>query len=467
MPTMVTDESSTRTSEREAPPATRLLAQFAVETRFEDLPADLIARLRTDALDGIAVGVFGSTLPWISLATEYWEELGGRPESSVWGRRSKLPAIMATLANSHAQNAFEYDDTYVWSGLGTHQGNNVTPAAVAIAEMLGDASGRDFMVALAVGHEVGVRIMKALKVKRAGHNHTAITSTFGAAATAGKLLGLSVEQMNWALGSAGSYVGGLLTIPPSSMVKRMVNGRAAQGGVMGAVLAKRGFTGIENVLEAKQGGFFGLLSNETDYGTLLDDLGTVWLSTNVHTKRFPMCTSIHAPLEATCQVVRDAKFSPSDVARIVVRTTTGAQSNTVGFWPDTISSAQLSLAFGVAVAVQNGEVLPREVTMEKLADPAFVALVKAVEPVKDPELDAIWKGVGGPARVEIHLKDGRVLRSDLVLEATRMTDAEIEAKARDAMSDVIGAEKTMRMIEFFRDIEKRPSIGPLFPLLTR
>src|SRR5689334_1261929 len=115
-------------------------------------------------------------------------------------------------------------------------------------------------------------------------------------------------------------MGGLLTIPPSSMVKRMVNGRAAQGGVMGALLAKRNFTGIENVLEAQQGGFFGTLAVEKDWDDLLGGLGETWLSTNVHTKRFPMCTSVHAPLEAVCQIVRDEPFSVNDVSRIVVRT---------------------------------------------------------------------------------------------------------------------------------------------------
>src|ERR1051326_8761900 len=96
--------------------------------------------------------------------------------------------------------------------------------------------------------------------------------------------------MNWAVGSAGSYVGGLLTMPPSSMVKRMVNGRAAQGGVLGALLAKRNFTGIENVLEAQQGGFFSTLAVEHDWDDLLQGLGERGLAANVQTKRFPMCT---------------------------------------------------------------------------------------------------------------------------------------------------------------------------------
>lgn len=453
----------------EAPKATRLLAEFAVKTKYEDLPKDYLNRLRTDALDSVAVGVYGSTLPWISLATEYWEELGGKPEATIWGRRSKLPAIMATLANSHAQNAFEYDDTYNWRGLGVHTGNNVIPASIAISEMLGSVSGRDFMTAQAVGMEIGVRIRLGIKKTRPGHNHTAITSTFAAAAAAGKLLGLNVDQMNWALGSAGSYVGGLLTVPPSSMVKRMVNGRAAQGGVIGALLAKRNFTGIENLLEAEQGGYYGTLCIESDWDILLGGLGETWYSANVFTKRFPICTSIIGPAEAVSQVARDETFSVDEVEKIKVYTTSAVQPLIVGSWPETISAAQMDLSFGIATAVATGKIDPRDVTMEKVNDPIIAGLMKRVEPIKDAEYDAMRKDGAPdryPSRVEILLKDGRVLRSKFVPEPTTMTAAEIEAKASDAMGEVLGKNRTKHVIDFFRNVDKLSSIDSIFGLLS-
>jgi hypothetical protein len=107
-----------------------------------------------------------------------------------------------------------------------------------------------------------------------------------------------------------------------------------------------------------------------------------------------MCTSIHAPIEAACEIVRKEKFSVDDITKIIVRTTTGAQGNTVGFVPETISSAQLSLAFGVATAILTGNVRPANVTMEALKDPKIVRLMDLIKPYKDPELDAIWKGIG-------------------------------------------------------------------------
>lgn len=451
--------------QKKIPPVTRLLGEFAAKLKYEDIPEEVVHRIKTDALDGVSVGIFGSTLPWVRLAVDYWEELGGAPQARLWGRHSKLPVPKATLSNCHGMNSFEYDDTYVWNGLGTHQGNNVNPAAIAVAELLGGVSGRDYVTALVAGHEIGVRIILGFAAKRGGYNHTAISSTFGAAAAAGKLLGLDAQAMTWALGSAGSYVGGLLTIPPHSMVKRMVNGRAAEGGVIGALLAKRGFTGIENVLEAERGGYYGLYAAAHDFDIVLGGLGRTWYCVNVHTKRFPMCTSIHAPIEAACEIVRKEKFSVDDITKIIVRTTTGAQGNTVGFVPETISSAQLSLAFGVATAILTGNVRPANVTMEALKDPKIVRLMDLIKPYKDPELDAIWKGIGGPAKVELHLRGGKVLTSSLIPDASRMTDKEIEDKARDAATPVVGERQMEKIIGFFRNVEKLDRVDSLFELL--
>jgi aconitate decarboxylase len=467
----VTMSSQTGPSTPNPPrPVTRELAAFAVAEQYSSLPEDLVDRMRTDALDAIAVGIFGHTRPWVSLATGLWEQHGGVPEATLWGRSSRLPIPRAVMANSNAVNSFEFDDTYVWGGHGTHQGNNVVPAAVAVAEWLGGVPGPSFLLALSVGHEIGIRIARGFVKKRPGWNGTALVSTFGAAAAAGKLLNLSEEQMTWALGTAGSYVGGVLTIPPHSMAKRLVNGRAAEGGVIGALLAQRGFTGIENVLEARQGGFYQTHAEEYDLDRVVAGLGSDYLCRHVHTKRFPMVTSAHAAIEATLQVVRAHEIHSKDVKQVVVRTTSGAQQNMVGFLPETISSAQLSLAFGIATAVKTGNVRASAITEQALVDPELRRLMSAVTPVKDPELDAMWSGraqSGGPARIEVELAGGAWLKSDLVPEASRMTNDEIEDKARNLMGPVVGERSTEGIIGFFRQLEEHRSLDGLLMHLRR
>jgi len=432
------------------------------------LPPEVIERVRTDALDTIAVGILGHSHAWVKPATALWRELGGTPQARLWGVGAKLPAPTAVLANSHAANSFEFDDTYVWGGYGTHQGNNVVPAGVAVAELTGNVSGKNFLLALAIGHEIGVRVMRGFAKRRAGWNHTALVSTFGAAATAGRLLGLNVEQMTWALGSAGSYVGGALTMPPNSDVKRMVNGRAAEGGVIGALLARRGFSGIENILEARQGGFYGLHAEAVDLDAIVDGIGETYHLVHLHTKRFPMCTSVHAPLEAACQLVSQHGINSDRVARIVVRTTSGAQSNTVGFEVSTIASAQMSLAFGVASAIKNGNVTAATVTEEALRDPELNRLMSIVEPVKDPKFDEMWRGTlgsGGPGQVEVTLRDGAVVRSSVVPEASRMTAREVEEKAQTTIEPIIGSARSKRIVEFFQTVADADGLDTLIECL--
>lgn len=451
-----------------AMPATRALAEFAATWRLEDVPVSVRDRIRTDALDSVAVGVFGHTQPPVQTAVELWREQGGAEQSSVWGRGFKLPTPKAVQANSHAVNAFEYDDTYVWGGFGTHQGNNVNPAALAVAELVGHVSGRELLTAMVVGHEVSVRVMYAITKKRPGWNHTALVSTFGAAAASGRLLGLDGRQMTWALGSAGVYVGGLLTMPPESNVKQMVNGRMAEGGTIAALLAARNFTGVENVLEATQGGFYSNHADGVDYDRLLGRLGDVFYCENVHTKRFPMCTSVHAPLEAACEVAADQGLDVDAIDHVVVHTTSGAQSNTVGFEPTNLSSIQMSLAYGVATALGTGNVLPRDITEDKLGNVEFRSLMNKVKPFKDPELDEMWKGrsgSAGPARVVVYFRDGTSKASSLIGEASRMTNGEIEAKAQDAMGSVIGNERSDAIVRFFADLEAQASTADLLKQL--
>jgi 2-methylcitrate dehydratase PrpD len=254
------------------------------------------------------------------------------------------------------------------------------------------------------------------------------------------------------------------------MVKRMVNGRAAEGGVLGALLAKRGFTGIDNLLEARQGGFYQCHAEEYDLDRVVEDLGREWFSVNIHTKRFPMCTSVHAPLEATIQLVRDQRIASQDVAKVVVRTTAGAQKNTVGYTPKTISSAQLSLAFGIATAVHTADVLPQSVSEEALADPEIQRLMGIVDAVADPELDNMWKGrrgSAGPARVEILLRNGKRYESNLIPEASRMTNEEIEAKARNALRASLDEQRTEGVIEFFNRLDQHSSADRLFDHLRK
>lgn len=451
-------------------PATKMLGDYVAKLRYEDIPSDIRERIKIDFLDMMGVGLFGSTLPWVQVAVDLWKEWGGKKESTVWGRGFKLPSAHAVLANTHAVNSFEFDDTYVRGGFGVHPGNNVVPAAIALSEVEGSVTGKEFLTAMVAGHEVSVRIVAGLGKGTRGFYFTPIGSTFGAAATASKILGLDGSETANALGCAGVYVGGVLTIPPNSMAKRIVAARGAQGGVMAAVLAKRGFTGPINVVEAKQGGFLSAFSDNPNVPRIVEDLGRKYLCSDLHAKRFPTCTSIHAPLEATMQLVKEHEIRPENIERINVKTTAGALRNTIGFEVDTVAAAQMSLPYSVAVAFMDQEISVDQFTEKRITDPKVKALAKLVNAEGDPELDKMWitqtGTAAGPGKVEVVMRDGSTLRSNLVPEATRMTYEEIEQKFRKLASKALTKKRAEEILQLVNKIESAPNVVKIGRLLS-
>ncbi len=217
------------------PHATRELAEFAATTRFEQIPPEVIERIKLSLIDGLGVCLQGSTLPWTRIVHDIVGEEGGKPVASVWGRGRRTSLTNAVLANSTAGHAFEMDDIHKESIV--HPNSLAVPVAMALAEADPTISGRDIALALSVGYEVGLRIGNAatMSLFLNGFHPQGTSGAFVAAATAGKLLGLDAEQMQNALGIAGSMAAGLMAAQEGAMVKRLHAGRAAQGGLTGGV----------------------------------------------------------------------------------------------------------------------------------------------------------------------------------------------------------------------------------------
>src|SRR6201996_8678062 len=231
------------------PDATRELARFAATTRFEQIPAEVIERIKLSLIDGLGVCLQGSTLPWTRMVHDLVDEEGGKPVASVWGRGQRTSLTNAVLANSTAGHAFEMDDIHKESIV--HPNSLAVPVALALAEANPTLSGRAIVTALTLGYEVGLRIGNAATTSLFlnGFHPQATTGAFVAAATAGRLLGLDAAQMQHALGIAGSLGAGLMAAQEGAMVKRLHAGRAAQSGLIAALLADRGFTGLSDVGE--------------------------------------------------------------------------------------------------------------------------------------------------------------------------------------------------------------------------
>ncbi len=278
--------------------ATKQLGEFAAALRYDDLPADVVARIKTCVLDALGCCLYGVTLPWTRMLIDLVVEEGGNPVARVPGTRLRTSVSQAVLIGATAGHGFEMDDIHAAAHL--HCGSLALPTALAIADRQGGVDGRKLIAALAAGYEVGLRVGLAAtgKLFMRGHHFQGACGPFVAAATAANLLALAPEPARHALGIAGSFGAGLMAAQEGAMSKRLHSGRAAQAGVMAADLAARGFTGIPNVLEASYGGFLSTLSGEPELAHLTRGLGTEWEIRNVGYKPYATAASVQSVLFA-------------------------------------------------------------------------------------------------------------------------------------------------------------------------
>src|SRR6476661_8544385 len=231
------------------------LARHVCRTGFADLPGSAVEAARRDILDTFGCMLGGSGSPGIDELFAVISHWGGREESRVVLRGLRLPAPQAALLNASMGHALDFDDTLDTGG-SIHPGVSVLSSALAMCDSLGGGvSGKDLLLAVALGLDVSCRIALASTVDRGWHRTSAI-GVFGATAAAGKLIGLTPEQMLAAFGIAYSHAAGnRQCILDGALTKRMQAGQAASAGIFSAVLAQTGFTGARNIFNGRFGFF--------------------------------------------------------------------------------------------------------------------------------------------------------------------------------------------------------------------
>jgi len=333
----------------------------------------------------------------------------------VWGTSSRLSAPHAALANGTQVQSFELDDVHRAGVL--HVGTVVLPALIAVAE-LKKMSGKEFLAAAAAGYETGPRVGLCMGPQHIGQGwHSGATvGVFAAAAAASRGLQLDSDKSVHALGIAGTQSSGLMAAQFGAMVKRMHAGRAAQSGLYGALLAARGFTGIEDVFENEYGGFCTTFSRSTDRfdrAQLTAGLGSTWQTMGVALKFYACVGSNHTTLDSIRALQSEFSFDSEEVERVVVHGSKVTVDH-VGwkYAPDGMTAAQLNLPFCVATLLLEGDCFVDQFTDAAITDPRRIALAERVSVLEDPAITARGAKARHSVRVEVALKDGkRVSRS--------------------------------------------------------
>jgi 2-methylcitrate dehydratase PrpD len=445
-----------------ANPHTRAIAEFISGVKYEDIPAEVIARIKLLILDSLGCAIYGSDLEWSCILRQTLAKLDTTKACRVWGTAERLSAPHAALVNGTLIQSFELDDVHRQGVL--HVGAVTLPPLLAITELHPGLSGRDFLAAAVAGYEIGPRVGKCMGPQHIGQGwHSGATvGVFSAAAGAAAALRLTAEQVVHALGIAGTQSAGLMAAQYGAMVKRMHAGRAAQSGLYGALLAESGFTGIVDVFESPYGGFCTTFSRSTDRFNLDElswELGRQWETLRISLKFYSCVGSNHTTLDAIRLMQEKTPFGPDDIASIVVRGS-HVTAEHVG-WPYTpqgLTSAQLNLPFCVATLLLEGDVFVDQFTDDVVDDKRRIELSKKVSVVEDPAITARGSNYRHMVRVDVQLQNGAKLEqtveaprgsehsfaseADIVQKFEKLATHTLSASRADAIVNlVLGADK--------------------------
>ena len=386
-------------------------AGYVAETKFPDLPREVVENTKKFIIDTIGVGIAGLKAPGCQETLVTVQKWGGPPESTVLLSNYQCPAPWAAFLNSVFMHALDFDDTLDISAL--HANVSTLPAALALAETKEGTTGRDLICAVAIGQDVTCRIGSSLKRPLAWIK-TATCGGFGATAAAGKILKLDKERIWDAFGIAYSQTSGnMQCLLDGALVKRMQPAFAAKAAVISSLLAQNGITGTRNVLEGDYGFFKLYEGNEYDREILLDGLGKDYKGMDLSVKPYPCCRMTHASIDAALQLRKDSQFKISAIEKI--RVSPSKMSFEMVGSPFQIRKnpqvdAQFSIPYTVAVALTKGDVFLEDFEEKNVFNNELKTLAGKV--VVSPDLSLDQRDIMH-CHIEAFMKGGKIIRAEI------------------------------------------------------
>lgn len=446
----------------EAKDVTRKLAQYVVESKPEDVPHLVNKEAARTLLNWVGCAVGGSRHETVGIAIGALAPFAGPAQATILGRKERMDVMNAALINGIASHIFDYDDTHLRTVI--HPAGPVVSAILALSEYRAvvekrPVSGRDFMHALVLGVEVECRVGNSVSPAHydAGWHTTGTAGVFGSAAAVGKLLGLTVQQMTWALSLAATQPVGLREMF-GTMTKSFHPGRAAQNGLVAAMLASRNFTSSDQGIEASRG-WANVLSPTRDYTEITKMLGQTYeISLNTY-KPFACGVVIHPTIDGCIQLRNQYKLTANQIERIELRVHPLVLELTGKKTPQTGLEGKFSVYYAAAVAIVEGMAGEKQFSDALVRDPAIVAVRDRVTTVVDP-------GVGEEqVKIAVTLKDGRRLEKSIenVIGSVDnpMSDAALESKFLDLAAGVLPPAQARKLMDLCWNPEKLGSAGDI------
>jgi 2-methylcitrate dehydratase len=396
------------------PNVTLTIAEWAASVNYEDLPTEVVTEAKRFLMDSMGCALGGAQQHDVHIAREVLGECAGSGDATVLVTGERWDPVSASLLNALMIRVMDYNDIY-WKQDPSHP-SDIIPAAMAAAERAG-RSGRDLLVGIALAYEFEQRLCEVSfpGVREIGWHHATLTAAASPIA-AGRMLGLSAEQMQHAIGISASRhcTTGSVTAGKLTMMKNTVDPMATQSGVIAALLAEKGYTGPEHVLDGKEG-FSHVFDTEWKFAILTDGLGETWRILQCGMKFFPTEALTHAPISATLDLIIENDLAPEEVESVTIYSLARAAdilADPSKYDPRSKETADHSLPYVIAAAVAERQVTPLQFTDEKIMDPTIRAQLNKVKVIADPEIEAVFPELQR-VRVVIRTTNGREVEKQL------------------------------------------------------
>ncbi len=449
---------------------TARLSRWAAGLAFERLSAEAVHQAKRFLLDSLGCALGGYLQHDVRIALEVLSGTAGKGPATVIGTGARMDPVTASLLNALMVRVMDYNDIY-WKQDPSHP-SDLIPAALACGERSG-LDGRELIVGIVLGHEIEQRLCEAAfpGIRERGWHHATLTA-FASPIVAGRMLRLTPERIQHAIGisgcrhlTLGAAVSGKLT-----MMKNTVDPMATQSGVLAALLAEKGYTGPEHVLDGKEG-LVHCLGPEWRLGVLVEGLGESWRIAECGMKAYPTEALTHTPISAVLDLVREHDLRPEGIVEVRIRSLARAAdilSDPSKYDPRTKETADHSLPYVIAAAIVDRQVTPAQFADARIQDPAIRAQLPKVKVVADPEIERLFPKLQRVI-VAIRTTDGRELTRQVDFPKgdprNPLADGEIEEKFGALASPVLDAGRRARVVEAVWGLEGLASITSLMDLV--
>jgi 2-methylcitrate dehydratase len=454
------------------------LAEWACALKYEHLSPATIEKAKLFWYDSLGCALGGSQQEDAHILLAHYKSMGGSGPCTCFVSGFKTNPVDAAFLNDHMIRAMDYNDIY-WKADPCHP-SDIIAGPLALCEFL-NLSGKDLILATVIAYEVEMRLCEfgVPGIREYGWHHATLTA-FAAPIAAGRVLNLNIEQMVQAIGisAARTFCPGAVTAGKLTNMKNTVDPWATRMGVESALLAQRGYSGPEHMIDGKEGLY--AVFGHVDYkGTkarfetslLIDNLPK---SASDHfkiidcgMKSFPIEALSHAPLTAMMKCVKENNLKAEQVAEIKVEVIARA-ADILGdphkYRPDSKETADHSLPYSLAVGLVDGMVTPLQFKEERVLDKSLIPIMDKVKVVANSEFESLFPKFQ-PSQVTITTTDGKSFtkRVDVPKGDPRdpMTAEEIGVKFTALGKDVIGQAACRKLADTIMKLETIASVKEL------